>query len=177
MAVTETIQELLQGIDDAQYGRDMRQYIHKGIQKCYEEGSAGETDLVARQRLDALEDDIINPPDFSALQWKENWTTSNGSYETDYTVTASGWYMFNLHRLAQSSDGAQLVVSLASDNYAIIASLGVESASVVLTSQWLYFSAGDEIHVMITGDGDTRCDLAYAPCLSNGAEGATGATS
>lgn len=49
MAVTETIQELLQGIDDAQYGRDMRQYIHKGIQKCYEEGSAGETDLVARE--------------------------------------------------------------------------------------------------------------------------------
>lgn len=51
MAVTETIQELLQGIDDAQYGRDMRQYIHKGIQKCYEEGSAGETDLTARQAI------------------------------------------------------------------------------------------------------------------------------
>lgn len=54
MAVTETIQELLQGIDDAQYGRDMRQYIHKGIQKCYEEGSAGETDLVARESIDDL---------------------------------------------------------------------------------------------------------------------------
>lgn len=54
MAVTETIQELLQGIDDAQYGRDMRQYIHKGIQKCYEEGSAGETDLTARQAIENL---------------------------------------------------------------------------------------------------------------------------
>lgn len=51
MAVTETIQELLQGIDDSQYGRDMRQYIHKGIQKCYEEGSAGETDLTARNDI------------------------------------------------------------------------------------------------------------------------------
>ena len=51
MAVSETIQEILQGIDDAQYGRDMRELIHKGIQKCYEEGSAGETDLVARESI------------------------------------------------------------------------------------------------------------------------------
>lgn len=58
MAVTETIQELLQGIDDAQYGRDMREFIHKAIQKCYEEGSAGETDLEARDRLDDVEADI-----------------------------------------------------------------------------------------------------------------------
>lgn len=58
MAVTETIQELLQGIDSAQYGRDMRQFIHKAIQKCYEEGSAGETDLEARDRLDDVEADI-----------------------------------------------------------------------------------------------------------------------
>jgi hypothetical protein len=55
MAVTETIQELLQGIDSAQYGREMRQFIHKGIQKCYEEGSAGETDPGARERLDEVE--------------------------------------------------------------------------------------------------------------------------
>lgn len=58
MAVTETIQELLQGIDDAQYGRDMRQYIHKGIQKCYEEGSAGETDLTARTEIDNVRDEM-----------------------------------------------------------------------------------------------------------------------
>lgn len=56
MAVTETIQELLQGIDDAQYGRDMRQFIHKAIQKCYEEGSAGETDLRARESIEKILD-------------------------------------------------------------------------------------------------------------------------
>jgi len=54
MAVIETIQEILEGIDEAQYGRDMREYIHKGIQKCYEEGSAGETDLTARDDIAAL---------------------------------------------------------------------------------------------------------------------------
>lgn len=58
MAVTETIQELLQGILDSQYGRDMRQFIHDAIKKCYEEGSAGETDLEARERLDAIEEQI-----------------------------------------------------------------------------------------------------------------------
>lgn len=60
MAITATIQELLQGIMDSQYGRDMRQFIHDAIQKCYEEGSAGETDLVARERLDTVEDKIDN---------------------------------------------------------------------------------------------------------------------
>ncbi len=54
MAVTETIQELLQGIDEAQYGRDMRQFIHKGIQKCYEEGRAGEQDLRARESIEKI---------------------------------------------------------------------------------------------------------------------------
>ena len=58
MAVSETIQEILQGIDDAQYGRDMRDYIHKGIQKCYEEGSAGETDLVARQAIEEMTESV-----------------------------------------------------------------------------------------------------------------------
>lgn len=54
MAVSETIQEILQGIDDAQYGRDMRQYIHKGIQKCYEDGSAGALDLDARESIEKI---------------------------------------------------------------------------------------------------------------------------
>ena len=54
MSVTATIQELLQGIMDSQYGRDMRQFIHDAIQKCYEEGSAGETDLVARGMIEDL---------------------------------------------------------------------------------------------------------------------------
>ena len=58
MAVSETIQEILDGIDESQYGRDMRQYIHKGIQKCYEEGSAGETDLTARDAISDILDDF-----------------------------------------------------------------------------------------------------------------------
>lgn len=59
MAITATIQELLQGIMDSQYGRDMRQFIHDAIQKCYEEGSAGETDLVARQAIEEVQNNFI----------------------------------------------------------------------------------------------------------------------
>lgn len=163
MAVTETIQELLQGIDDAQYGRDMRQYIHKGIQKCYEEGSAGETDLVAREAIENLTDSIVSQPDFSQHSWKENWATVDGTYEADYTIPLSGWYMFHMLRLAETVGDAQLMVSPANDHYAFIVVLGAECKSVTLTSQWLYFTRGDQIHVLLTGDSDTRCDLAYAP--------------
>lgn len=75
MAVTETIQELLQGIDDAQYGRDMRQFIHKGIQKCYEEGSAGETDLEARSRLDDVEQTIAELVDIYDMPYTKQSIT------------------------------------------------------------------------------------------------------
>ena len=60
MSVTATIQELLQGIMDSQYGRDMRQFIHDAIQKCYEEGSAGETDIVARDEIDEIRNDMVS---------------------------------------------------------------------------------------------------------------------
>lgn len=54
MAVSETMAELLETIDSAQYGRDVREAIHKGIQKCYEDGSAGAEDDTARAAITAL---------------------------------------------------------------------------------------------------------------------------
>ena len=163
MAITATIQELLQGILDSQYGRDMRQFIHDAIQKCYEEGSAGETDLVARQAIKNITDTVVNQPNFSQHSWKENWATVDGTYEADYTIPLSGWYMFHMLRLSETVGGAQLMVSPANDHYAFLVVLGAECKSVTLTSQWIYFTRGDQIHVLLTGDSDTRCDLAYAP--------------
>ena len=107
----------------------------------------------------------IMPPDFSKHSWKENWATVNGTYEADYTIPLSGWYMFHMLRLSQSAGDAQLMVSPANDHYAFIVVLGMECTSVTLTSQWLYFTRGDQIHILLTGDSDTRCDLAYAPCM------------
>lgn len=42
------IQEYLDKIKNAVYGREVRQAIHDAIQTCYDEGSAGSTDLTAR---------------------------------------------------------------------------------------------------------------------------------
>lgn len=78
MAVSETIQELLQGIDEAQYGRDMRQFIHKGIQKCYEEGSAGETDLTAREMAVEAQNDIADI--LTSIAPIEETTTTTQAY-------------------------------------------------------------------------------------------------
>ena len=85
MAVSETIQEILEGIDTSQYGRDMRQYIHKGIEKCYEEGSAGETDLEARTRLDDIE---------ANLAPKESTSTASQAYAVgDYLRDGVGLHL------------------------------------------------------------------------------------
>ena len=49
------IQENLQKILTAVWGRDVRQAIHDAIHDCYEDASSGTTDLPARERIDALE--------------------------------------------------------------------------------------------------------------------------
>lgn len=53
-----SIQEYLDLIKNAIYGKDVRQAIHDGIQQCYYDGKAGSTDLEARQRLDSAEGSI-----------------------------------------------------------------------------------------------------------------------
>lgn len=53
-----TIQDYLNQIKNAIYGKDVRQAIHDGIQQCYYDGKAGSTDLEARQRLDFAEGTI-----------------------------------------------------------------------------------------------------------------------
>ena len=55
-----TIQDYLNLIKNAIYGKDVRQAIHDGIQQCYYDGHAGAIDLSARQRLDADEANIAS---------------------------------------------------------------------------------------------------------------------
>lgn len=81
MSVTATIQELLQGIMDSQYGRDMRQFIHDAIQRCYEDGSAGELDLQARQDIQKIYEIFGNV---------ETGTTASQAYAKDDTFIYDG---------------------------------------------------------------------------------------
>ncbi len=52
------IQEYLEQIRLARYGKDVRQAIHDAIHQCYEDGKAGSVDLVARESIEALQEDI-----------------------------------------------------------------------------------------------------------------------
>lgn len=49
-----TIQDYLNSIMKAVYGKDVRQSIHDAIHKCYEDGKAGAVDLIARERINNL---------------------------------------------------------------------------------------------------------------------------
>lgn len=95
MAVTETIQQILEGIDTSQYGRDMRQYIHKGIEKCYEEGSAGETDLVARNDISAFASNFASVEDDS--------TISRAYNENEYFLHDKKLYRVNVYKSSGTS--------------------------------------------------------------------------
>lgn len=52
------IEDYLNRIRTAIYGKDVRQAIHDGIRQCYYDGKAGTTDLEARQRLNTAESNI-----------------------------------------------------------------------------------------------------------------------
>lgn len=65
------IQTLLEQIRLARYGKDVRQAIHDSIHQCYEDGKAGEVDLIAREGVVALERDVAEiKEDMAALDSK-----------------------------------------------------------------------------------------------------------
>lgn len=53
------IQNLLQQLLNAVYGKDVRQAIYDSIQQCYYDGKAGSIDLTARQQIDDLAADVL----------------------------------------------------------------------------------------------------------------------
>lgn len=52
------ITEYLEQIENAVYGKDVRQAIHDGIEQCYEDGKAGAIDMTARQSISELEGEL-----------------------------------------------------------------------------------------------------------------------
>lgn len=55
------IQTYLSKIKSAIYGKDVRQAIHDAIHQCYQDGKAGELDLVAREGVEKIQNNIANP--------------------------------------------------------------------------------------------------------------------
>ena len=52
--MASNIEQNLSKILSSRYGKDVRQAIHDGIHNCYEDGKAGATDLIARERINNL---------------------------------------------------------------------------------------------------------------------------
>ncbi len=78
------IQNLLQQLLNAVYGKDVRQAIHDAIEKCYYDGKAGAVDLEARQKIDVANARIDN---FTALS--EGSTTGDAELQ-DIRVGVNG---------------------------------------------------------------------------------------
>lgn len=83
-----TIEQNLNDILNARYGKDVRQAIHDGIEACYEDGKAGAVDLIARQRIDEA---LANKDGIEIIQYKliDNLSTDMIASGEDAPVTAS----------------------------------------------------------------------------------------
>lgn len=75
-----TIQDYLNKIKTAIYGKDVRQAIHDAIFKCYEDGKAGSIDLVARENINTLTNQV------AAMDPENNLQRTGGTMAGDIAM-------------------------------------------------------------------------------------------
>jgi len=105
MSEERSIQDYLDDILNAVYGEEVRNSIVGAIEKCYEDGSAGAVDMIARARLDVVEpiaenaQDTANANVLASLQAEKKFTLEGvndinaaiepGKYYADTATLAS----------------------------------------------------------------------------------------
>lgn len=78
-----TIQDYLNKIKTAIYGKDVRQAIHDAIFKCYEDGKAGSIDLVARENINTLTNQV------AAMDPENNLQKTGGTMTGDIAMNGN----------------------------------------------------------------------------------------
>lgn len=83
------IEQNLEQIRTAVYGKDVRQAIHDAIHDCYEDGRAGSIDLVAREQISEIVSDTTAQLQGYAVSTQTVSLTTHTSVSNGYTYTNS----------------------------------------------------------------------------------------
>jgi hypothetical protein len=163
------IETNLQTIINAVHGRDVRQAIHDAIHDCYEDGKAGATDLVARERISEIVTDSTGSLSGYSVQ-TENITLGTLNHSSDkYNYTGSKTFTDDvtiIDVVAYSSGyGAGIPISYKYENKVLTATAtvtfefqaGVDATIVYLQSEPISLTELTDIRV---GEDGTVYDTA-----------------
>jgi len=142
MSEERSIQDYLDDILNAVYGEEVRESIVGAITKCYEDGSAGAVDVIARGRLDVVEpiaenaQDTANANIWATLQ-VEKRMTSEGVHDLNACVETGKYY-------ADTSSIASIVTNQPSDKtagetFAVLVLQHVSTSNIIqilIDAQW-----------------------------------------
>ena len=156
-------------IRTAVYGKDVRQAIHDAIHDCYEDGKAGSTDLVARERISEIVTDSTGSLSGYSVQ-TENITLGTLNHSSDkYNYTGSKTFTDDvtiIDVVAYSSGyGAGIPISYKYENKVLTATAtvtfefqaGVDATIVYLQSEPISLTELTDIRV---GEDGTVYDTA-----------------
>ena len=142
MSEERSIQDYLDDILNAVYGEEVRNSIVGAIEKCYEDGSAGAVDMIARGRLDVIEpiatdaQATANDNVLASLQVEKKFTTE-GVNDINAAIEP-GKYYADTATLA-SAIANQPSDKTASVTFAVLVLQHVSTTSIIqilIDSQW-----------------------------------------
>lgn len=154
------IQEYLNQIKNAIYGKDVRQAIHDGIETCYKDGKAGAVDLEARQRISNLAQlhDGSTTGDAELIDARtigtKTYPTLHDAIDTEVVAlkdVADMYgainYLKNLNTVGETADGITWNYSNGVYSYSGTATNSVTVYRLILENPSDVFKAGATFHV------------------------------